>query len=374
MAVLAASVIAGAMVVAREPSLVRRSADFTIFYAAAQLVRDGHPEAVYQADRLGPLMLRLSDGALDPRLPFDAPFALVVPFLPLTVLPLEAAFHLWQLLTLGMLALSLLLLGRWASLGGRAGALAFVTLAGFPASWALLMEGQASGLLLLGATLLTGAWTTGALGLGLGGGLLLALKPQYLPAYLILIAARRQWRALAGALLGALLVGLSPLLAGGMEGLRAMVASALAAGHGWLGSNESLAAILAPLPGRVGTIAAFAVWAIVMGTLAVIAVRAHASLPIAVLGTTMAVLVSPHTLPYDAVLLAVPGWLAVSLYRAAAIPNPTPAYLLVGFALVIDLGRPFVSLAPLALLGALTWYGRACWLRRQRWIDVSRAA
>jgi Glycosyltransferase family 87 len=375
LALLAAFLIAGALVVGRESGLVRRSADFTIFYAAAQLVRDGHPQAVYQPERLGPLMLGLSDGAIDPRLPFDAPLALLVPFLPLTLLPLEAAFHLWQLLTLGMLALAILLLQRWMPLGGRQGVLALAVLAGFPATWALLSEGQASGLLLLGAALLTGAWTTGSAGLGFAGGLLLALKPQYLPAYMILIAARRQWRALAGALLGGAAVTLSPLLSGGFDGLRAMITSALAAGHGWLGSNESLAGSLAPLlPGHAGIVAAFVVWSVSLGWLAVIAARSRGSDAIGVLATTVAVLLSPHALPYDLVLLAVPAWLAASVHRSGAIASPAPAYGLVALALAIDLGRPLLSLVPLVMLAALGWYGRDFWIRRRHPPAVSAAA
>jgi len=109
-AILAGLMIAGLVVVGRESSLTRRSADFTIVYAAALLTRDGHPEAVYQPDQLGPLMLRLSDNAIDPRLPFDAPLALVLPFVPLSFLPLETAFHVWQLASLALLGLSLLLL------------------------------------------------------------------------------------------------------------------------------------------------------------------------------------------------------------------------------------------------------------------------
>jgi len=131
-AILAGLMIAGLVVVGRESSLTRRSADFTIVYAAALLTRDGHPEAVYQPDQLGPLMLRLSDNAIDPRLPFDAPLALVAPFVPLSFLPLETAFRVWQLVSLALLGLSLLLLARWISLGRRGLVMALLALAAFP--------------------------------------------------------------------------------------------------------------------------------------------------------------------------------------------------------------------------------------------------
>ena len=360
-AVVAAFVIAGAVVVGHQSSLGRRSADFTINYSAALLIREGHPQAIYQRDQLGPLMLRLSDNAIDPRLPFDAPLALALPWVPLTFLPLELAFHVWQVITLCLLLLALMLLARWLPLGRRALPLAIAALLAFPATWALFSEGQSSGLLLLGAVLLLGAWRHDRWWMGAAGALLLGLKPQYLPAYLILLGGQRQWRTLAAALLGAVTAGLSPLLAGGVNGLQAMVWSALEAGQGVVRYNDSLIGTISPLlPGRVPTVAGFGLWALALAALAIAAFRygrAHA-IALAALATTVAILFSPHALPYDTVLLAVPAWLSFVLHRMKAIPTPAPLWLAVGFAVVVDLGSPFVSLAPVVLLAGLIWYGR----------------
>lgn len=360
-AVVAAFVIAGLLVVGHQSSLARRSADFTINYSAALLIREGHPEAIYQRDQLGPLMLRLSDNAIDPRLPFDAPLALALPWVPLTFLPLELAFHVWQIVTLLVLVLALWLLARWLPLGRHSLPLAFAALLAFPASWALFSEGQSSALLLLGAVLLIGAWRHDRWWMAAAGALLLGLKPQYLPAYLILLGAQRQWRTLAAALLGALAVGLSPLLAGGVNGMVAMVWSALEAGQGVARYNDSLIGTVAPLlPGRLPTYLGFSLWAVALAALAVVASRrprAHA-IAFAALATTVAILFSPHALPYDSILLAVPAWLSFVLYRMKAIPTPAPVWMIVGLALVVDLGSPFVSLAPVALLAGLIWYGR----------------
>jgi hypothetical protein len=366
LAVVAASVIAGMVVVGHQSSLSRRSADFTISYAAALLVREGHPEAVYHRDQLGPLMMRLSENAIDPRLPFDAPLALTLPFVPLTFLPLEAAFHVWQIVTLVLLVVSMMLLARWLPLGGRALPLAIAALLGFPASWALLGEGQSSALLLLGAVLLIGGLRRDQWWLAAAGGLLFAIKPQYLPAYLVLLGAQRQWRGLAAALMAVVTVGLSPLLAGGVNGLFAMAWSALDAGQRLARYNESLIATLAPvLPGRLATVLGFTLWALALAAVAVVALRRGRAHPVAVavLATAVAILFSPHALPYDTVLLAVPAWLGFVLHRERAIPSPAPACLVVAVALVIDLGGSLVSLAPVALLGCLLWYGHA-YLRR----------
>ena len=305
-AAVAAFLIAGVVVVGHQSSRARRSADFTINYSAALLIRQGHPDAIYQRDQLGPLMLRLSDETIDPRLPFDAPLALALPWVPLTFLSLELAFRVWQLVTVCLLVSAMLLLG---------------------------------------------------------------LKPQYLPAYLVLIAAQRQWRTLAAALLAAVTVGLSPLLAGGVNGLYAMVFSALEAGQGVARYNESLIGTISPfLPGRLPTLLGFSLWALALAALAVATFRRDRTHAIAlgVLATVVAVLFSPHALPYDTVLLAVPAWLSFVLHRMGAIPSPAPAWLAVAVALVLDLGSPLVSLAPVVLLGCLVWYGRAYLQRAHR--------
>src|SRR5207244_1811947 len=153
------------------------------------------------------------------------------------------------------------------------------------------------------------------------GALLLGLKPQYPPAYLVLLGAQRQWRTLTAAVLGAAAAGLSPLLAGGVNGLSAMVWSALEAGQGVVRYNESLIGTVSPLlPGRLPTILGFSLWAFALAALALAAFRgvwAHA-IGLAALASTVAILFSPHVLPYDAVLLAVPAWLSFVLYRMKA--------------------------------------------------------
>src|SRR5258708_27120181 len=103
-------------------------------------------------------MLRLPDDANDPRLPFDAPLALALAYVPLTFLPFEPAFHVWQIVTVGLLPLAMLSLARWLPLGRGSLPLAIAAVLAFPAPWALLREGQSSPLLLLGAGLRIGAW------------------------------------------------------------------------------------------------------------------------------------------------------------------------------------------------------------------------
>lgn len=375
-----ALVFAGLLVVAHQSSLARRSADFTIDYSAALLIREGHPDAIYDRARLGTLMLRISDQAIDPRLPFDAPLAMALPYVPLTFLPLEAAFHVWQLITVALLVLAFWLLARWMPLGRRAPLLGAVALFALPATWALLSEGQSSALLLLGSALLIGAWQRGSMLLAFTGGLLLAMKPQYVPAFLSIFLAARAWRPLFAALLGCVAVGLSPLLAGGVHGMSAMVWSALDAGQGVIRYNESLIATLAPLlPGSWPTFVGFGLWGVVLIALTWMAIRIPHPYPppqggreipagrdaaFAVLATSAGLIFAPHALPYDLVLIVVPLWLAYALHRRGEIPTPAPAALAIAGAMVLDLGSHFINLAPVVMLACLAIY-TALWLKRR---------
>lgn len=364
LALLIAFTLAGLLAVALQSSQARRSADFTIDYSAASLIREGHADAVYDRQRLGPLMLRLSDNAIDPRLPFDAPLALALPLVPLTYLPLEVAFHLWQLITVGLLFLVLILLGRWLPLFPRSAWLGLLAILAFPATWSLLSEGQSSAMLLLGATLLIGAWRRDLLSLGTGGGALLAMKPHYLPVYLILLLAARRWKALGGAFFGGIVVGFSPLLAGGVTGMTSMVWSALDSGQGVIRYNESLIGTLAPLfPGPRATYVGFAIWAlvlIVLGCAALLRPLTDRSgittdISMAAVMTMAGLLFAPHALPYDLVLLAVPCWLTFALHRDGKAADPSLAWIVVGLALLLDLHASMVPLAPIAIASVIGW-------------------
>lgn len=364
LALLIAFTLAGLLVVALQSSQARRSADFTINYSAALLIRQGQADAIYDRPRLGPLMLRLSNAAIDPRLPFDAPLALALPYVPLTFLPLELAFHVWQVITVVLLLLALVLMRRWLPLPRPALWVGFLALLAFPATWALLAEGQSSAMLLVGAALLIGALRRDLWWLGGAGSALLAMKPHYLPVYLILLLAGRRWRALAGAAGGSLLVALSPLLAGGLAGVASMIWSALESGQGVIRYNESLIGTLAPLlPGSSATYVGFAIWVLALIGLSGLALfrpltegcSDTRAMTLGVLMTSAGLLLAPHALAYDLVLLAVPAWISFELQRQRKAADPSPAWMMVGLALLVDLHASIVPLAPIAIVGVLGW-------------------
>ncbi len=335
-----------------------QSSDFTVLYTAATLVRHGQLAAVYNQATMGPALLQVSDGHIDPTLPFDYPLADALPLVPLTLLPLQAAFRVWQLLILLLLAAAVFVLNRLHPLGKSAVPFGLLAVLAAEPTWALLTEGQLGGVLLVGAVAVLAAADRDVAGWGFLGGVLLAFKPQYLPAYLALLWAGRCRRALVAVIAGSLLVGCSALLAGGPSGIAAMVRGMLA-GSAWadLRSMDSWAGLLAlALPPRLAMIAGLGLFGATLIVLPVLARRRTDLLPFAGLAGCLALLGSPHTLPHDMVLLLVPAWAAFVLHRQGRLRSPVAGLVILQVGWVVDLHGLPVSAGALALTGVLGWY------------------
>ncbi len=395
-----------------------QSSDFTVLYTAATLVRHGQLAAVYNQATMGPALLQVSDGHIDPTLPFDYPLADALPLVPLTLLPLQAAFRVWQFLILLLLAAAVFVLNRLHPLGKSAVPFGLLAVLAAEPTWALLTEGQLGGVLLVGAVAVLAAADRDVAGWGFLGGVLLAFKPQYLPAYLALLWAGRCRRALVAVIAGSLLVGGSALLAGGPSGIAAMVRGMLA-GSAWadLRSMDSWAGLLAlALPPRLAMIAGLALFGATLIVLPVLArihrvelasrarmrpIRASSParvrsrtdgcapsrarrllrlgtpripirgarsvdpvfarrrtdlLPFAGLAGCLALLGSPHTLPHDMVLLLVPAWAAFVLHGQGRLRSPVAGLVILQVGWVVDLHGLPVSAGALALTGVLGWY------------------
>jgi glycosyl transferase family 87 len=368
LAVTVALAAAGLAVILTQSPASRLSSDFTINYSAGALVRQGHLGAPYDQAALGEMMRRVApEGAIDPRLPFSLPLAAALPYAALSLLPVEIAFRLFQIVSALLLLLAVLLLQRAHPLGGTKFALglAMIGLLAAVPTWGAFTEGQPTAWLLLGAAMVILSLRADSVALAAGAGMLLAVKPQYLPVYLSVLFAARRWRALGAATAGGALVLLSPL-AGGVASMAAMVHNALSANQAVaIRLNESWIGVIGPaLPARVATIVAIALYLAVLLALALLAGRRPASIMgFGALAGTLAVLASPHALPHDLLILAVPAWLAIVLYVQRALPNPFPALLALDVALLIDLRGIDVPLGPLIMTAALAWYG---WQFRQR--------
>ena len=365
LALVIALAAAGLIVIVSQPAASRLSSDFTINYSAGVLIRQGHLAAPYRQAELGAMMRRVApDSAIDPRLPFSLPLAAGLPYAALSLLPLEVAFRLFQLVSIALLLLAVVLLQRALPLPPGAPRLAVLGLLAAVPTWASLTEGQPTAWLVLGGAMVVAALGSPSLALAAGAGALLAVKPQYLPAYLIILLAARRWRSLAAASLGAGLFLLSPL-AGGVGGMDAMVHNALSANQAVpVRLNEAWIGLFGPALDGAGTWVAIALYlGVVAGLLMLAWRRPGPIIAFAALAGVLTSLASPHALPHDLLILALPAWLAIVLQRDGALPNVIPGLLLIEFALLVDLRGVQVPVGPIAMTLVVAWYG---WQFRQR--------
>ena len=358
--------VAGVIIVAGQSRSARLTSDFTIDYSAGLLLREGRISAPYNQAELADTMHRVApDGAIDPRLPFNKPLAAALPYAVLSVLPLELAFRTWQVISIGLLLLTLVILKSLQPLGPRALRLGTLGLLAAVPTWATLTEGQLTPLLALGAALaIVGLRSQNSM-LALAAGALLAIKPQYLPAYLVVCFAARAWRPLVAASIGGTVILLSPLV-GGWGNLLAMLHQADAANRIVdVRLNEAWIGVLgAVVPTAALTSVAIAMFVVVQAVLGGLGWRRPANqVAFIALAGVLGVLSSPHSLTHDLVILAVPVWLVVALYRDGRLPNPIPALLVADLALVVDLRGIGVPLAPIVITVALAWL---LWQFRQR--------
>lgn len=369
LALVVALAAAGLIVLLTQPPASRLSSDFTINYSAGLLVRQGNLAAPYRQAELGEMMRRVAPGgAIDPRLPFSLPLAAALPYAGLSLLPITVAFRVWQLITVALLMLAVVVLQRAAPTlkvsNARIGLAMIGLLAAVP-TWATLTEGQPTAWLFLGGAMVIYALRSDSLALAAGAGFLLAVKPQYVPAYLIVLFAARRWRSLAAASAGAGLMVLSPLT-GGVDALSAMVHNALSANQAVaVRLNEAWIGLIGPaFPATVATMVAIALYLGVLAVLFMLAWRRPTSIVgFAGVAGALTVLASPHALPHDLLILAAPAWLATVLFRERAIPNPLPGLLAIDLALLIDLRSPALPLGPIVMTLVVAWYG---WQFRQR--------
>jgi uncharacterized protein YceK len=360
LALLVALTLAGCAAVLTQSNASRQAADFTFYYGAALLVREGHPAAAYDQSALGAVISQVApQSAVDRRLPFNLPLAAVLPLVPLTLLPLDLAFRAWQLISLGLLLLALLILRRTYPLGRRTLLLSALACAASVPAWSVLTEGQLTPLVVLGAALLLAVLRTNSVSIAAAGGLLMAVKPHFLPAYLVILLATRYWRPLLGVISGAAVMLLSPLAAGGPPAMEAMLRNAFGTNglvpvrlsEAWIGVLSYL------VPAAAVTLVSLALYLGVVLSLTLLAFRFRGSavIPFAALALWLGMLASPHVLPHDLLLLGPPAWLAFWLYRQGRMASPTSLLLLIELALLLDLRGAGVVLAPLAITAALGW-------------------
>jgi hypothetical protein len=189
--------------------------DFTNFYAAATIVRQGHGHELYRAETQEPVLKSLGGRTLDLFLhpPFEAA-ALV----PLTFLGFERAYAVWTLFNLALLGLLPFLFAGGISFVARRPYLGLVGFAFTPVAVGLAL-GQDSILVLF---VISAAYVLCARKRAFAGGLVLALatvKFQYVLTLVLFLLLTRRLRVVQGFVLGAAALTLASLLVTGPAGL-----------------------------------------------------------------------------------------------------------------------------------------------------------
>jgi hypothetical protein len=353
-----------------------RGTDFSASYVAALVLRSGDGSQLYdqQVEHARHLSLLPSGTVIN--LPFITPPTTALLALPFTGLDPGTAYRVWSLLELVLLVLAVSIAiraGPWPAgrEPGRRTAVLLLAIAG-GGTYAFLMLGQIDGITALGLAAAYAAWrrdrsATAGFWLGLA---FAATKPHLAIGLGVWLLARRDWRALAGAATGCLLVAAVSLALVGPSGAGGFV-SALGFAYGntpgastvgipglvasWLGAGT-----LPSMLGVIGSLAALAGCAILGARSRGGAIALEISLAGA---AALSLAASPHLLSHDIVILApVFAWCAARAAAADASPWPglatlrvAGAWAILGLAAFIDTGNaapaPPGRLVPLALIG-----------------------
>ncbi|HLJ69135.1 MAG TPA: glycosyltransferase family 87 protein [Chloroflexota bacterium] len=320
LAVLVAMVLSYASLVSSGDAGPRKS-DFVPYYGAASLVFAGHGGQLYNfsvvgsAERAAVRPFHIPHGVM----PYLYPPFFAVALAPLAGLPLPVAFLLWFVLNCAVLAGTLLALRRVIRIDRHSSALYWAAAISFFPVLLGLAQGQVS-ILLLGVITGTYRWLQQSRN-GLAGALLslLIIKPAYLVPILLVLVLHGRWRTIVGCAAGAAALMLSGVPFTGWSAIRGFAGTLRQAGS-WttqIGGfepkwNDSMAgwAQLALPVGVSGAVTAAAVAGTLIA-LAVFTLRAHDWSLAYAAAVIAGLLISPHVLAHDLVLLLLPACLAL---------------------------------------------------------------
>jgi hypothetical protein len=291
--------------------------DFTSFYGAATLLREGHGAAIYNPTLQESMHSALVYPDRIGNLPFVDPPAAAAILVPVTFLPLDVAYHVWGMLEFGLLLLAVLIVVRsapWPSLTPRpwkyAAVLAAMAGAG---TYGVVVEAQWTPFLALGLALAYRQWRAGKLA---SGAFLLVLsagltKPHLAFVLGAFILGWRERRVLRGALAGAVVAFLTNLVVAGPQGLTGFVRLAVSSQSQWaLSTYSSFVSIPALLFGHSSaTYVAVGIAALIacaVGWWLGSVVRHHRGSLEAALASAavLSLLAAPHALVHDTSMLA----------------------------------------------------------------------
>jgi alpha-1,2-mannosyltransferase len=300
------------------PFQIGRS-DFTSTYVGATLLRDGHGSSMYDEALQAPLHASLIAPDREGNLPFVNPPLAAALAVPVSLLALPAAYRLWSILQLALLAIAVIVAIR-ASPGRRT--LPPITLVAIGlfalaclGTWATLLLGQWDGVSALGLAL---AYASLRRGRPATAGAVLAVssliaKPHLALGLAAFVLGWRDRRLIVGALAGVVASVALSLLVAGPGGVAGFVGAAVHSTTRWqLANMVSLVGIAGSIAGNgtashvVAAVAELA--AVVLAAILGSAVRRHPiRLEAALAGATaLSLLASPHAY-WDDLALLVPA-------------------------------------------------------------------
>jgi hypothetical protein len=291
--------------------------NFTIFYTAGKMVRDGRTavlynlSAQYEVQRQFAPDVRIRQAAL----PYNHPPFEALLFVPLTLLPYWKAYLLWTAFNLIMLALTLFILRRqFAEISDLSPVFVVLAATGFFPVVTALVQGQDCILLLFFFALAMVAFEKGS-DVAAGAFLAAGLFRFQLALPLILILAFRRWRLLLGFAPVAALLGVASLMMVGWKGATDYVRFVLSLEKSGAGGSivaagmPNLRGIITGVPGLSASPTLVAALTAVCSLAAILiavwwihVAKASGSFAFT-LATLTAILVSYHALAYDLSLL-----------------------------------------------------------------------
>lgn len=308
--------------------------DFITYYSASRMVLDGSGSRLYDFAALA----RIERGVVPPYaltygvLPYVYPPYFAIATAPLAATGLAAAYYSWAALNLGFLSVALLKVQRRSRLSLPASLALWLGALTFIPTFIALLHGQVSFLLLalLGGALLCleRRWDVAA-------GCLLAvamLKPTYVLPCLVVLVVLMRWRAVLAFLGSAVVLFLAPMPLLG-AGINRSYVDTLLRATGWTSQfgygSDKTASLAGPLrlilPAHIATVVEAAAALALLGALALYARRERRIAPVFGLAVLLGLLMSPHVLVHDLVLLLLPigaalecrgeghNWLALAL-------------------------------------------------------------
>ena len=193
--------------------------DFPVFYANAEMVREGQASRLYDYDAENSFVLRVSSVTRPPNIHF--PYENLI-FLPFAYFRFGVAFVLWTLFSVGMLVGAALLMREFQP-GGSSFPLTLLTVLAFFPVWDCLLQGQDSILLLFLFTLSFWLWRRGQEDVA---GFVLAIglfRPQLVLPFVLVAFLGGKWKFVRGFVPGAACVVALSTWVVGLHGMAAYV-------------------------------------------------------------------------------------------------------------------------------------------------------